>query len=185
MYLSAKTKKAGFTLIELLVVIAIIGILISLVYVSFTESRKRTRDQVRQTTLLDIQLALEQYRAQQGRYPEGCVPESGSPLWVTTGAGGSAPSGGQTCSGTRPFISGLVPDYLTSLPMAQNYYYRSDADGTAFKLVVYDAVESNVITSQSDRFSACPEGCTAVSQFCGGDVQGTTYAVYSVGAKCW
>ena len=64
------SKKAGFTLIELLVVIAIIGLLASIVLVSLNNAMAKVRDARRIADLKQIQLALEMFYDQQGRYPQ-------------------------------------------------------------------------------------------------------------------
>jgi prepilin-type N-terminal cleavage/methylation domain-containing protein len=56
---SFQTK--GFTLIELLVVIAIIGILASVVLISFSSSTAKSRDSGRMQELKQIQMALRLY----------------------------------------------------------------------------------------------------------------------------
>ncbi len=53
--------KKGFTLIELLVAISIIGILASLVMVSFTASQKQAKDTQRKSDLKQYQTSLETY----------------------------------------------------------------------------------------------------------------------------
>lgn len=62
-------KKKGFTLIELLVVIAIIGVLSTILMVSFSGIRERNRDAKRKADLLEIKTALELYRSDKGFYP--------------------------------------------------------------------------------------------------------------------
>ena len=54
------TKK-GFTLIELLVVISIIGVLATVVFVSFSTAQKQARDTQRKSDLRQYQAALENY----------------------------------------------------------------------------------------------------------------------------
>ena len=51
----------GFTLIELLVVVSVIGLLASVVLVSFPTSTKKTRDSIRMQELKQIQTALRLY----------------------------------------------------------------------------------------------------------------------------
>ena len=53
------TKKRGFTLIELLVVLAIVGLLISVIVVSFGLPRKEAKDAKRQTDIKQISLAMD------------------------------------------------------------------------------------------------------------------------------
>jgi len=75
MYSNHNHKKA-FTLIELLVVIAIIELLSSVILVSFNSAQQRARDAVRLSDMKQIQLALELYYNEHGRYPsissDGC-----------------------------------------------------------------------------------------------------------------
>lgn len=60
----------GFTLIELLVVISIIGLLASVLFVSFTTAQKQTRDSKRKQDLKQYQTALEVYATKNnGLYP--------------------------------------------------------------------------------------------------------------------
>jgi general secretion pathway protein G len=69
--MKAMKKRAGFTLLELLIVIAIIGVLASLVAVSYSSAQRRARDSQRQSDLKAIQNALEQYYADNdGNYPD-------------------------------------------------------------------------------------------------------------------
>ena len=106
--------KKGFTLIELLVVIAIIGILSSLIIVNFANVRKNARDTQRKSDLRQMQVALENYRADQGIYPLSMV--SCGQSFTNDGSNGSVvymqkvpcdPSSGQsyTFSGTGTIYS--------------------------------------------------------------------------------
>ncbi len=191
MFLINKRAQFGFSLVELMVTIAIIGILISVIYVSFQESRMSTRDKVRQTTLADLQLAIETYRAQTGFYPsQGC----GAPgTWATN----DAALAGLSASVCTDFILGLVPSYIgtlpnTTRPEGKSFAYRSD--GSGYKLIVYQGVESgsNQITSFNDRFAVCPPQAAGQGGLCsetatnsGIPANARTYAVYSPGAEAW
>jgi prepilin-type N-terminal cleavage/methylation domain-containing protein len=61
--------KRGFTLIELLVVITIIGILVAVVFPNFSESRDEARNRGLQAEIKEMQLSIELYKSQFGRYP--------------------------------------------------------------------------------------------------------------------
>jgi type IV pilus assembly protein PilE len=63
-----KSTLAGFSMIELLVTMAIVGIIASVAYPSYMESVRKARRSDATTTLLDIQLAQEKYRANNPSY---------------------------------------------------------------------------------------------------------------------
>lgn len=181
-------KKAGFTLIELLVVIGIIAILSAILYANFSQARMIARDKARLTTLKEMQLALELYKAQNGEYPEaGCGAaefDFAGPGIVISG------SNFVSCTGNNEanYIVGLVPDYIAELPQdplfedepGRGYYYRSD--GTSYKFMVLDSVEVNAVDDWGHEFARCPGSggeCGSIEDI------STTYAVYSAGAEQW
>ncbi len=65
---SLKNKK-GFTIVELLIVIVVIGILATLVIVTFTGIQQKSRDTQRKTDINAVQSHVEAYYAQTGNYP--------------------------------------------------------------------------------------------------------------------
>ncbi len=62
-------QQRGFTIVELLIVIVVIGILATLVIVTFTGIQQKARNTKRQTDINAIQSHLEAYKAQNGYYP--------------------------------------------------------------------------------------------------------------------
>jgi prepilin-type N-terminal cleavage/methylation domain-containing protein len=67
--ISLKKRQSGFTIVELLIVIVIIGILATLVIVTFTGTQKKARDSQRQTDINAVASHLEAYYADKGYYP--------------------------------------------------------------------------------------------------------------------
>ena len=171
----------GFTLIELMVVVGIISILSVIVYASFGDAKSQSRDKVLMNDLKEVQVALSLYKAQNGKYPEsGCSND------VTAFVGPNPNGSVLACSN---YIKDLVPEYIEVLPTdsrvenqdGKGFFYRSD--GTSYKLIVVDSIESVTVKSYSDEFARCPVS--------GGDVctdtnpPAKTYAVYSKGAESW
>ncbi len=107
----------GFTLVELLVSIAIIGILSSIVIVNLSGFRERGRDTQRKSDLLQIQTALELYRADQAAYPAtNAFPNCGASL----------------SSGTSVYMQTLPCDPLPGATWGTRYFYSST--GNAYTL---------------------------------------------------
>lgn len=121
----------GFTLIELLVVIAIIGILSSVVLASLNTARTKARDTVRKSDLKQLQTALALYYTDNGSYPSG-------------GWRGAVSYGGYG-TGASGYIPGLVPTYISVLPLdpkgsLDGYLYLSDSIN--YKLLSHVSPES-------------------------------------------
>lgn len=60
----------GFTLVELLITVTVVALLTTIALVSYTAFVRNSRDAKRQSDLLLIQSALEQYHADQSYYPQ-------------------------------------------------------------------------------------------------------------------
>lgn len=186
-------KQRGFTLIELLVVISIIGILASIIYANFNEARVDARNKSLQSSIKETQLALELFKAQEGRYPEA-ASVGGLCSGITAGVHWAQSTG----CGANPIIVDLMPDFIATLPAHQqsantncNIRYQTDATGTWYKLTAerchggaVTAAEGVQPDSEFARCLAAP-ACTS----CNATYQDTaafyeSYAVYSVGGQC-
>jgi prepilin-type N-terminal cleavage/methylation domain-containing protein len=64
-----KTRSSGFTIVELLIVIVVIGILATLVIVTFTGIQQKGRNSQRQTDINAVQSHVEAFYADKGYYP--------------------------------------------------------------------------------------------------------------------
>jgi prepilin-type N-terminal cleavage/methylation domain-containing protein len=191
-------KQRGLSLIELLVVISIIGLLSTILFASFDESRAQARDKARMASLKELQRAVEQYRAQSGRYPErgwcqgASVPVTNPNLF--TGLNNTPDSGDFfACASTRPYIRDLTPVYIPKLPtdsrfeneVNRGFYYWTNAAGNEYKILIHNVAETILITDYTDPFARCPNACGVTPHCVLTDVgMSHTYAVYSPGAEC-
>jgi prepilin-type N-terminal cleavage/methylation domain-containing protein len=66
---SLKKQQKGFTIVELLIVIVVIGILATLVIVTFSGIQQKARNTKRQTDINAIDSTVEAYYASNGFYP--------------------------------------------------------------------------------------------------------------------
>lgn len=66
---SLKQRQSGFTIVELLIVIVIIGILATLVIVTFSGVQQKARDSERKTDINAVASQLEAFYANKGYYP--------------------------------------------------------------------------------------------------------------------
>lgn len=143
----------GFTLIEMLIVISLIAILTVAAVANYSDSRAQSRDAKRQADLRNLQSALESYKSKYGRYPEQCAT-SGPAANGWSGQSGTdfaCTTGNQYILGTpsRPF----VPEFIRALPVDpkingtnSGYVYRTNAEGTVYKVMAMNTVESEVVT---------------------------------------
>ncbi len=110
--ISLKSKQSGFTIVELLIVIVVIGILATLVIVTFSGVQQKARDTKRETDVKALASQLEVYYANNGSYPALGAAGSNNGLadnaWVSANlkgldlAGLTAPNGtGNTMSTTK------------------------------------------------------------------------------------
>jgi prepilin-type N-terminal cleavage/methylation domain-containing protein len=75
----AKKREQGFTLIELLIVSIIVGILATLVAMTYSGVQAKNRNSDRQTNINTIQGELETYYAQNSAYPS--LVQLNDPAW--------------------------------------------------------------------------------------------------------
>ncbi len=73
-------NQQGFTLIELLVVVAIIGLLLSLISVTFNTTRLKARDTRRISDMKQLKAGMDLYYSNGGGYPDSALWVIGSTL---------------------------------------------------------------------------------------------------------
>ncbi len=149
-------RSAGFTLIELLVVISIIALLAGVLLLNFAGTSATGRDTKRQADIRLLQNAIELYKSKYGRYPEGC---NGPGVW--SGQIGSSFACG---SGSAQYIVNLSPEFIRTLPVDprpvsddQGFVYTVNSDGTVYKLMAMNVVESEIV-DYFHEFASCSVG---------------------------
>jgi len=149
-------KKSGFTLIELLVVVGVIALLASVLLINSNESGKQSRDVERQGDLRTLQSAIELYKHNKGRYPEGCNAVGSWSGQQVPGAGTYECAGGDT-----QYIKDLAPEFISALPIDpkpngvnSGYVYRTNAAGTVYKLMAMNTVEVDTLHDEHE-FRSC------------------------------
>jgi prepilin-type N-terminal cleavage/methylation domain-containing protein len=158
-----KPLTRGFTLIEILVVVAIIGILVAILVANFSDARKNAKNKALRTSLSEVQLALEVYKAQNGQYPvdtNSLVPNflHGLPSVSDFGVG--------ACS----FIYSVDPTNYSYYKLTANRCFTADAGAGV---------------TQNDEFARCPSTCTASGNCVPSDPAFfKSMAVYSAGGEC-
>ena len=199
-------SRRGFTLVEILVVIAIIGILVTVIYGNFTNARQNTQNRSLANELKEVQLALESYRAQEGRFPAadhpliaqydtngGSPPGDGPCFYPDTPDSNSDQVRSDECGNfTTQYIRPLVEaGFVSRLPEAREYQnsectfvYTVSAAGDWYRLEAercLGGVDATTGTQPDDELAPCREG------ECGGDCDPSTadfyesLAVYSPG----
>ena len=115
--------KKGFTLIELLVVISIIGILVTIVSVSFVTSQKQARDVQRKSDLRQYQNALENFA-------------NGNNSLFPARTGSAVSASVTLCTDLNAFFDPdiICPEDPKGLP---TYKYRSNGTGGTVNATVY------------------------------------------------
>ncbi len=183
-----KKAQSGFTLIEVLVVITVVGILAAVVYSSFDGAREQARNKALMSELKEVQLALEVYKAQNGTYPAAesvCDSVSGTVATVVSSG-----------CGILPYISGLSPTFISSLPSHNDsrntncdIEYKVDTTNNWYKLTATRCLEGATQASEgiqyTSEFARCLASCGT-----GGSCDPTnanfyeSMAVYSNGGEC-
>ncbi len=156
--LNKSMTKTGFTLIELLITISIIAILTTIGIVTYQQVLKNGRDAKRQSDLKGIQSVLEQYRVDQGFYPNNTNSSFDSAL--TAGSSFTNQVGNpNTPASAKPYMKNLPLDFTGS----PRYLYAplpalcdNSALNTCTDYCLYASVENSV----NSKDTACANDAT-------------------------
>lgn len=106
-----RSKAGGFTLIELLVVISIIGLLASVVLVSLSSARIKTRNSRRVSDINQISKAMELFFNSNFSYPTSNSGISAATLGPISGSSAA-------CGATAGCVNNLIPTFMLKVPVA-------------------------------------------------------------------
>ncbi len=134
--LKAQAQK-GFTIVELLIVIVVIGILATLVIVTFTGIQQKARNSQRQTDINAIDSHVEAFQAEFGYYPT--LADLQNPTFVST------------------YLKGLDPEALKD---PKGGAIAATATATAYSYVASGAAGCvNTTVSDPTAASTTNNGC--------------------------
>jgi general secretion pathway protein G len=113
-------KQKGFTIVELLIVIVVIGILATLVIVTFSGIQQKARNTKRQTDINAISSHVEAYYASNGYYPT--LAHMNDATWRSTNTKGLDPAALKDPKGSAQTLAGTTT--------ANSYVYAPTTDAS-------------------------------------------------------
>lgn len=123
-----KNKSQGFTIIELMVVIVVIGILATIITISYDGIQRDVRDSERSSDIEIIKSALETYYNQKGSYPVSNASSISSTIGELNLTPESVRAPGVNNAATPSLITnGSYPP----APNVSEYVYQSFTSSTA------------------------------------------------------
>lgn len=128
-----KQSKSGFTIVEIMIVVLVIGILASIVIVSYNQVQARSRDSKRKADVSNMIKALEIYYGDNGSYPIASTTNSSvGSIWYSSDTTSwntfkTAMTGAIDIFPSDP--SNIGGD-VTSLSSAHNYAYYANTSNS-------------------------------------------------------
>ena len=124
--------RKGFTIVELLIVMSILAVLATFFISGYTGTQRRARDAQRKSDLKQIANSFEIFFSDHKRYP----PASGTQIAACTY--NAVAETGTACAWASGQFSDGTTVYFKTVPGdpsgGYTYVYRTDANGTNFKL---------------------------------------------------
>lgn len=177
--------KRGFTVVEIMVVVTVMSIIAGIIVVASLDSSEQSRDAKRQSDLKALQTAVELYNLKYGRYPEGCNGPSSATVLNPSNWSGQIGTN-YVCNlnngiyaayvGTGEYIIGLAPEFIPTLPTdsklssttptSSGYVYTVNVDGTVYKIMALNTVESEVVSTSHALYRCGTGDITSASHEC-------------------
>ena len=170
----AKSNKNGFTIVELLIVIVVIGILAAITIVSFNGVSARANDTARITKITNMAKALEQYKIDNGSYPQiqdGYVKE-GTTCGSATENWGHCDRGKLLTDALAPYMK-IDPTSLSDATQGDYWYHYTSQSPDNFQtygLMVY--LQGNGGANDGGYYASAYEVGTK-PRYCTGKYTGT------------
>jgi prepilin-type N-terminal cleavage/methylation domain-containing protein len=130
--------KKGFTLIELLIVMAILGILATMGFGNFMQSRVKAKDIARKQDLQTIAKSLEAYANDKRGYPN-----TGTLVW------------GSAFSDTTVTPATIYASKLPTDPGGYSYYYEKSGSGYYLYAHLENTQDSALTTNPITPIAGC------------------------------
>lgn len=124
----------GFTLLELLIVVAITSVLIAVAFFSYSTIQKKARDEKRIGDLKAIQQALEQYYADNTKYPSAAYNDNS--------------------------LSSYIPGECPKDPKSTCYYHQSITSISGYKICADLEGDGSFTCSIGSCSGVSGTGCT-------------------------
>lgn len=165
--------KKGFTLIELIIVVFIIGLLGTIVTISISGAKSKSRDLKRISEITQLQVALDNYNKAEGRYPELLFP-------------------GESLIGSS---TGIV--FMSRIPQNFSYYdmdcyvdgyeYSYDSVNNDYKIAfcLENKVDNYVVGNKCAIPGKILEGKCFFCENYVSDIDGNIYNTVSIEDQCW
>jgi len=147
-----RRKHSGFTLIELMIVLVVVAILASFAIPSYLSQVRKSRRSDATSTLGDLQLRQERYRAENATY--GTVIQLGL---TTSGTSYASPNGYYTVSlGT---VSGNCPTTGSTAETTANSYWLQAAAVSTSSQAKDTGCTTMLLKSECGAISKTPDTC--------------------------
>ncbi len=171
--------------------ISIISVLLLAVTFSVSGSSAQSRDAKRQADLRNLQQAIELYKIDNGRYPEGC---NGPYQWSGQLGTDHACTGTGQYAGTGEYIVGLAPEYISVLPTDPRlpggpspdagYVYTVNTAGTVYKIMALNTVEADTLLRPQPPALPSPRAFSHPFRSCAMEVMPDTVSYMPQNSLC-